>query len=226
MLSNKFFNYILALVLCSALFGCREQEKVGFTIYGTLVNGRVVKTAYLYEFLPQYESIRMIDSAKVGADRFVLQGRSDERKPAFIRLDSAKEGIDFFLSNHDLNIVIGKNSYSVSGTEDNYRLSNMIRLQHTAVNTRKQIQDEYSKLVADSVLTKQLEDSLSMAYAKPSKDLRKLILSEITANMDSDVMFSRMCLRLFSSHITAEEVDSLAQLLNVPLIKTEVSSRK
>ena len=226
MLSNKFFNYILTLVLCSVLFGCGEQEKVNFTIQGSLINGRMAKTAYLYEFLPQYETIRMIDSARVENNRFVLQGRSDERKPAFIKLDNTKEGINFFLSNHDLNIIIGKNSYSVSGTEDNYRLSKMIHLQHTAINTRKQIQSEYSKLVADSVLTKQLEDSLSIAYVKPSKELRKLILSEITVNMDSDVMFSKMCLRLFSPYITAEEVDSLSKLLNVPVVQTEESSWK
>lgn len=223
---NRLCNILLAIVFSVIFFSCGEVEKNSFSINGSLINGRVAKTAYLYEFLPQYETIRMIDSAKVENNRFFFSGTCNERKPAFIILDKGTEGLNFFLSNNDLNIEVGLNGYSVVGTLDNCHLSKIIQKQHMAVNTRKQIQSEYSKLVADSVLTKQLEDSLSMEYARPSKELRKLILSEITASMDSDRMFSKMCLRLFSKHLTSEEVDSLTQILNVPVINAEQTIEK
>lgn len=199
-LKNSIFFLCLAAIL--SMSACTERTD-SFSINGKFVNGRTAEKAYLYTFLEEYQKVRLIDSTKVENNRFAFSGEYGESVEAFVVFDD-KSSVSFILSPCDLNIVIGKNSYVVTGERDNEHLSRLMMQQHRAVNERIRLQDVYKKMQADSTLTKEAEDSLLNCYRSLSVGLRKNV--EATLADSTRPLLARQTRRLLSFTLAPDTI--------------------
>lgn len=207
------FAALCAIMLCAS---CGRTDRAdSFELSGKLINGMTAKTAYLYEYLPEYGKINMIDSVAVCSGSFRFSGSRDIPVEAFVRLDSCDNAYYFMLSNARLNMRIGKNGYAVDGTADNYVVSSLVMRQRQAVNSRIEIQRSYGRQIADSTLTKQSEDSLLRLYRQIPDDFRKSLYQAIDTNAVVNKPLADLLFRMFSVELPVVEADSLAKKLQI-----------
>lgn len=202
--------FVMAFIALVAASCSGDGKQNQFVLDGELVNGKVAKTVYLYKYLSEYNKIELLDSAVIKSGSFHMSGSCEEPSEAFVRLDKEHDVYGFVLENATLRMKIGQNSYAVTGTDDNDRLSMLVMLQHRAVNNRKHIQDAYSKLVADSSLTKSAEDSLLDLYRSQSACLRDSVYKAINERIDARPEFARVAFRTLSFTLSPLQADSLS----------------
>ncbi|MBO8475704.1 MAG: DUF4369 domain-containing protein [Bacteroidetes bacterium] len=209
----KAIKLCIFLVVAFSLASCGEDSAGIYRINGSLVNGREASNAYLYVFYPEYQKVRLEDSTTVVDGAFMFEGRCDLPAEAYVGLDGEMRDVcSFILTGAVIDMKIGNNSYIVTGTADNDKLSALLTKQHTAVNERMRLQKEYQRLQADSVLTKAAEDSLLNSYRNQSVGLRESVLAVLNDKKSSPLL-SRMVFRMFSSFFPKSEADSLALLV-------------
>ena len=195
------------LISLLALSACGKEDNPGYCIEVELVNGRVAHKASLYVFIPEYEKVALIDSDKVVDNRFLLNGRFCGKAEAYVALDDSCVYC-FILSDSLMKMEIGRNGYIIRGTADNELLSSLLMRRQTAVNEKYRIQKEYLDMQADSMLTKEKEDSLLYLYRRQSAEFKDDVLALLNEHGENHEL-SDIAYRLFSYVLTQSEADSI-----------------
>lgn len=196
MRSSKFI--LFCLVVFAFMVSCEKQDQNVFGIEGELVNGRTASKAYLYSFYEEYDKIKMLDSVNVSAGRFHFSGICETPREAFIKFDDGFS-FSFILSPDTLHAQVGQNGYCVTGSPQNERLSKLVMKQMNTINEKVALQAEYGRLVADSVLTKTLEDSIIGRYRGVSAAFRKEI--KVVMADTANPLLASQARRLFSRYL-------------------------
>lgn len=206
-------NSIIAALLAASALACTQNSSTPcFTIDGTVGQGGD-GTAYLYVLLPEYQELMMLDSAAVKKGSFRLAGSVDEPMEAFLKIKGDTTAYSLVLTNNSLTINIGDGTYSVQGSPSNRALSQLLADREAYAKRRESIQSAYKKHVADTTLTKPIEDSLAVAYHQAGVYYRRRLLTRLTKSAPRYPLMGRVALRLFGPDLLQHEADSVATLL-------------
>lgn len=200
---------LIAIIALATMAGC-IQKRDHYRIYGQIEGDRPISgKVYLYEYMPEYGKSRLVDSSFVVERQFLMHGYYADRAEAYVTFDRDTSDYYFILSPDNLNIKIGTNSYSVTGTDANAMYSALIRRQHAMVNRRGALREDYHIRIVDSTLTVGQEDSLLRIYRTLPIDFQRDIAATITENLKKDPILADLTFRTFSVFLPPKQADSL-----------------
>ena len=210
MLKNSLISIAATLLLAACSSETAQPE---FTFDGT-VEGHDGQKAYLYVLLPEYQELMAIDSAKIKSGAFHFEGTVDKPMEAIVKMQGDSVICPFVLTNNQLAMQIESGTYSVQGSQSNNRLSAMLAERTRFDERRDDLQKEYKRHIADTTLTRILDDSLALAYQQAGVDYRKRLLTHFTRNAEHYPVMCRTALRIFSKDLYQSQADSVLSLLS------------
>ncbi len=206
-------NSILATIIGLAIAACsNEATKHTFTIDG--VNDHQMDGyAYLYVLLPEYQKIMPIDSVKLKSGKFQFEGETEEPMEAYIKFSGDSLSYDFILTNNRLEMNVSSSNYSVQGSPSNRQLSKLLGYREEFRKRRDTLQKEYKKNIADSILTRTVEDSLMVAYHQVGIDYRQKLVKTLSFSVPRYPLMGKMALRIFGKDLLQHQADSIKSLI-------------
>lgn len=207
-------NSIIAAIIGSSIASCsNESTKQGFSINGSN-DHQADGYAYLYVLLPEYQKIMPIDSAKLKSGKFQFEGETEEPMEAYIKFSGDSLSYDFILTNNRLEMNVSSSSYSVHGSPSNRQLSKLLSYRDEFNRRRDALQKEYKKNIADSILTRTVEDSLMASYHQVGIDYRQKLVKTLSFSAPRYPLMGKMALRVFSKDLLQCQADSIKSLIS------------
>ncbi len=206
-------NSILAAAVGLSIASCtKETASQGFSINGS--NDRQTDGyAYLYVLLPEYQKIMPVDSVKMQSGKFLFEGTTEGPMEAFVKFTGDSLLYDFILTNNRLEMKVSPESYSVQGSPSNRQLSKLLGYRDEFNKHRDALQKEYRGFIADSTLTRTIEDSLTAAYRQVGIDYRKKLVRTLSFSAPRYPLMGKMALRIFSKDLLQHQADSIKSLI-------------
>ncbi|MDR0754953.1 MAG: AhpC/TSA family protein [Prevotellaceae bacterium] len=206
---------LLLAFIAIATLAC--SEKKSYTVSGTVeeedLNGQKV-----YLKTKVNTTFESIDSTVVADKKFKFVGKVDTAEIYYIFFANKRNGYPFIADNAVIDINIGKDEYSVGGTELNSNLSQFRKERNEIIKKFDDIFNR-SKAEQNGTLTQEFQDSLFAEFEKEYKNSGIEFFKENINNKAGELLLQTVTSRMETNEI--EELLALAteETLNKDVFK-------
>ncbi|MDR1985317.1 MAG: AhpC/TSA family protein [Prevotellaceae bacterium] len=195
---------LLLTFIAVATLACNEKKS--YTINGNVetedLNGQ---TVYLKKRIDK--KLESIDSTTVADKKFKFVGNVASTEIYYIVFANARQSHTVIVDNAAINVNIGENGVSVSGTELNDIATKFTKQQKEISEKVNDIYERYNKAKEDGTLTKEFEDSLDAEYENIEKEYVDLGFTFLKENINNKA--GECFVQNIVSQMEAEKIEEL-----------------
>lgn len=201
-------TYLVMATVALGVVAC-NGNKTGYVISGTVEGGNDGETVYLQEATGR--NLVKLDSAVIAKGTFTFKGTQDSAVNRYITYDAGNQGepilLDFFLENGTINVTLGEDVSTASGTANN----DVYQELKTQIEGINQKMDAVFESMADSTLTDEQKEAKQKEGMLLEEEYDRAMKEGIQKNITNPVgiyLFKRN----FYNNSTAENEALLQQI--------------